>query len=219
MTDNEIENYIDLLNNNEFSDFIFRSILSEYVDFAKVWAKEPQGNVANEGSYDFYFIKNNDHKYVAAVFDMHSDLHVFVKQEYRKKGHLSRAINEAILPHLASIGRENQIVTFNDPSTGEYCVKNWGFILLDQSTAEISLTSFNSNSPHIHKGYKLSYSDFESMKPKIGKARLYITMVKEQLEASIGKMNNSDIDYLENELRDLESYVFDLIEEHQGSLA
>ena len=57
------------------------------------------------------------------------------------------------------------------------------------------------------------------MKPKIGKARLYITMVKEQLEASIGKMNNSDIDYLENELRDLESYVFDLIEEHQGSLA
>lgn len=219
MTNESIEGYIDSLNRNEFSCFIFRSMLSDKVDFAKVWAEEPQGNVSNEGSYKFYFIKNNEGIYVAAVLDMYADLHVFVKSEHRKKGHLSSAINEVILPHIGRTGREKQIVTFQEPSIGEYCVRNWGFSMTGELSAEKSLTCYHDLEPMPYKGYELAYSDYENMATKIGKARLYITMVKEQLEASLGDIEGTDVDYIEQELFELGDRVLTLIEEAQGDLA
>jgi hypothetical protein len=219
MTNESIEGYIDALNRNEFSEHIFRSILSDTVDYAKVWTDEPRGNVVNEGSYNFYFIKNNVGVYVAAVLDMYSDLHVFVKKEYRKKGILSAAMNNVILPHLSNTGRDKQVVTFEDPNVGNYCVRNWGFALLDDLSAEKNLSGCSSGEQKSLKGYKLHYSDFEKIRAKIGKARLYITMVKEQLEASLGDIPDNDVEYLEQELFNLDDRVLTLIEELQGELA
>ncbi len=221
MTNESIERYIDSLNQNEFSSFIFRSMLSDKVDFAKVWAEEPKGNMGNEGSYDFYFIKNENGVYVAAVLDMGNDLHVFVKNEHRKKGHLSLAMKNIIFPHIASTGRKKQIITFKAPSIGEYCVRNLGFSLVSEGSAEISLGCYHALEKMPHKGYKLSSSNYEEIHTKIGKARLYITMVKEQLEASLGKseIEGTNVDFIEEALSDLDDEVLTLIEEVQGDLA
>lgn len=218
MTNESIEGYIDSLNRNEFDSFIFRTMLSDTVDLAKVWANEPRGDVSNEGSYNFYFIKNDEGMYVAAVLDMYSDLHVFVKKEYRKKGYLSSAINEVVLPHIGSTGRKKQVITFEDPYVGQYCVRNWGFSMVGELSAEKSLTCYHDLEPIPHKGYKLSYSDFKDIAAKIGKARLYITMVKEQLEASLGEIDDSEVSYIEHELLTLDDRVLTLIEDVQGDL-
>lgn len=219
MTHDDIESYIDSLNQNNFGSFIFRSKLSDNVDYAKVWPDEPRGDISNEGSYDFYFVKNDKGVYVAAVADMYSDLHVFVKEEHRKKGYLSKAINESILPHICSKGRKKQVVTFEDPLIGEYVVKNWGFTLINNTKAERDLECFKEGPALEIRGYKLSYSDFELIRTKIGRARLYITMVKEQLDASLGQLEDSEIDFFEHELLNLDDYVLGLIERVQGQLA
>ena len=219
MTNENIESYIDSLNRNEFSNYIFRSMLSDNVDFSKVWAEVPKGNVANEGSYNFYFIKNDDGVYVAAVLDMYSDLHIFVKSEHRKQGHLSSAINSVILPHIGQTGRKKQVITFEDPSIGEYCVRNWKFSMVSESSAEKSLDCYQEMEKIPCKGYKLSSSDFEEIKIKIRKAKLYISMVKEQLESSLCKIEDTDVDFIEQDLFNLEDNVLTLIKEVQGKLA
>jgi hypothetical protein len=218
VTNDCIEKYIDCLNRNEFGGSIFRTSLSSRVDFAKVWPVEPRGDVANEGSDKFYFIKNEDGVYIAAVLDMHSDLHVYVKNEYRKKGYLSSAVNEVILPHIGRTGRKKQVVTFENPEIGEYCVRNWGFSLVSESSAEKSLSSYHGLAPLPCKGYKISRKDYVGINEKIHKARLYIVMVKEQLEASLGEIEDSDIVYMEYELFNLDDQVLTLIENIQGDL-
>jgi len=218
MTNEDIESLIDSLNRNEFSDHIFRSRISDQVDYAKVWTEEPKGNMTNEGSYSFYFIKNSEGTYVAAVADMCSDLHVFVKDEYRKKGHLCSAMNEVILPHISLTGRVKQVITFEDPSIGKSCVKNWKFSLTSKTSAEKSLACYQGTELMNPEGYKISYADFVTISTRIKKARLYITMVKEQLNASLIRTEDSDIEYLEQELFDLDDRVLSLIEDTQGDL-
>lgn len=215
MTNDNIEKYIDCLNRNEFGSTIFRTSLSTTVDFAKVWPVEP---VVNGESHKFYFVKNEEGVYIAAVLDMYSDLHVYVKTEYRKKGYLSSAINEVILPDIGRTGREKQVVTFEDPEIGEYCVRNWGFFLVNESSAEKSLSSYHGLSAFPCKGYRITRKDYVGINKKIQKARLYITMVKEQLEASLGEIEDSDVAYMEYELFNLDDRVLTLIEDLQGNL-
>ncbi|KAB7685803.1 hypothetical protein GBN24_16760 [Plesiomonas shigelloides] len=218
MTNEQLESYIDSLNQNQITDYIFRTMLTKEVDLAKVWTELPNGNISNQGSYDIYFIKNFNNTYVAAVLDMHHDLHVFVKAEHRKKGYLSKAINEVILPHLACNGRDKQKITFEDKKMGNYFMKNWGFTIIDEHNAERSLAELTANNEIINDCYQISYSDYQRMQAKIRTARLHITMVKEQLEATFGKLDDSNIAYLEYELQKLEDDVFNLIEERQGNL-
>ena len=94
MTNESIERLIDALNAHEMRDRIFRASLSASVEYAKVWLNEPKGVAGNEGSYEFFFIKNETGVYVAAVLDMYNDLHVFVKEAYRRKGYLTRSLSE-----------------------------------------------------------------------------------------------------------------------------
>jgi hypothetical protein len=109
MTHEILESYIDALNNGEMQDRIFLRPLSKTVEKAKVWDPLPEGKSWNEDSYDIYFIKNTPGVYVGGVLDMgYQNLHVFIKKEYRRQGHLTRALQEWILPDLFSDGRESQ---------------------------------------------------------------------------------------------------------------
>src|SRR5688500_5110900 len=98
MTNNQIEKLIDALNTGQMADHIFRVSISPNVDYAFVWIKAPDINQAPP--YHFYFIKNENGIFVAAVLDIYEDLHLFVKEEHRKQGHLCRAMNDSIFPHL-----------------------------------------------------------------------------------------------------------------------
>ncbi len=209
MTNETIERLIDALNAHKMRDRIFRASLSPAVEYAKVWLHEPKGVAEDERSYEFFFIKNVTGIYVAAVFDAYNDLHVFVKEEYRKKGHLARAMNEVIFPYLYQSGRGMQEVTFKDPCVGSYCAKNWGFTIISDSFAKKDL-SFFADLPAIElKGQECTLEDFEQIEVKINKARLYLTMVREQLTIAYGQPSNgnleeliSDLSFIKDDIRD-----------------
>lgn len=103
MTNTEIKEYIDLLNKGNFEERIFLRKISETVEIAKVWDREQTLNNdcnTNLFSYRFFFIKNADNKYVGAVLDMYKDLHWYICEKERKKGHLTKSLRESILPYL-----------------------------------------------------------------------------------------------------------------------
>jgi hypothetical protein len=201
MTNDSIECLIDALNANEMADLIFKTSLSLNVDYAKVWTEEPKGLHRDEG-YEFFFIKNETGVYVAAVLDMYNDLHVFVKKAYRKQGYLSKAMNEIILPKLHQGGRIKQMITFcRFSEMASYVDKNWGFSIIDNSSAEKDLSIF-SDVPQIEaKPQNLTSEDFSQIKVKINKAKGYIAMIKAQLEMAYGECNET---YLQSTIYDLE---------------
>lgn len=112
MTEEEIRTYIDLLNNKKEQESIFIRPISETVEIGKIWSELPKENdsVSNFKSNRFFFIKNTLGIYVSAIFDMNSDLHWYVIPEERKKGLLTIALKETILPYLF-YEREEQRIT------------------------------------------------------------------------------------------------------------
>lgn len=129
MTEEEIKTYIERLNSKNAGESIFLRQISHNVEVARVWEKEPildNDMTIGTPSYRFFFIKNPNGKYVGAVLDMSRDLHVFVLDEERKKGFLSNALRESILPYLfydEDTEREVQRITLTH-GNGKLSYKN-----------------------------------------------------------------------------------------------
>ena len=219
MTNEGIEKIIDSLNRKETNDLMFVSELSQAVDIAKVWTSLPEGNIGNESSYLFYFIKNDEGIYVGAVLDMGNDLHVFVKSAHRRKGYLSRAMNEIILPHFFQEGRDKQRITFDNPSIGEYVEKNWGFTITSEESAEKDLSCYKSHTKIFPKPRKTDHEEFKLIKRKIDRARLYLIMASEHVESIYGQGNDAELGDLAHDILWLDDEVLNFIEEQQGPLA
>ena len=116
MTANDIKKYIDKLNTKEETETIFLRKINESVQLARVWENEPKINDdfgITIPSYRFFFIKAPSGKYIGAVLDMNQDLHYFVLEEERKKGALTKALREAIIPYLFYDGRTKQRITID----------------------------------------------------------------------------------------------------------
>jgi hypothetical protein len=208
MTDEDIEQLIDALNRGEMREYVFRTCLSSNVDFAKVWCRDPVGGIMNEGSYDFFFIKNENGKYIGAVSDMHNDLHAFVKKLSRKRGYLKKAMDEIILPKLYQSGRKKQRVTFEDPSMGDYCVKHLGFTLTGSFEAEKDLSVYSDVLKIVGCGTGLSKEEFRDIHIKIGRAKLYLSMICEQLEMGYNsEYDSSHIFEIKRQLGRLENEI------------
>lgn len=210
MTHESIKQLIDLLNKGELKDRVFVVPLSEAVHLAKVWMNEPKGGVVGEGSYEFFFITNGSQLYVAAVLDMGNDLHVFVKEEHRGKGYLTKAMHEVVLPYLCQAGRTTQRVTFEESKVLDYCVRNWGFSQTAEFEAEKDLSNYY-GTPKITPKYQgLSWEAVSEIRRKTDRARLYLQMVREQVEMAYGEraelsieMIQQDIDYIPGEVEEL----------------
>jgi hypothetical protein len=71
--------------------------IGKNVELAHIWEKEDFSN--SHIPYTYFLIKENE-KYVGAVLDMSHDLHWVILPKYRKKGHLSKALKQVILPYL-----------------------------------------------------------------------------------------------------------------------
>lgn len=122
MTVKEIRKYIDRLNNGKGQESIFTRSIGENVEVAKVWSKQPReddDNLNRSCSYRFFFIKDELNKYVGAVLDMTNDLHWYVVPGSRKKGLLTKALKESILPYLFYDDREIQRITIDEYAIGE----------------------------------------------------------------------------------------------------
>ncbi len=147
MRKEEIKRYIDRLNNKEHKETIFLREINDLVEVAKVWEKEPE-SMTDIHSYKFFFIKNDDNKYVGAVLDMYRDLHWYILEEERKKGHLTKSLQEVIIPYLFYDDydeRKMQRITI-DPEIGELnynnskkVAKSLGFKPTNQEQTEFEL--------------------------------------------------------------------------------
>ena len=121
MTDQQLESLIDSLNNNTAGELIFLTPLSTLVEYGKAWAMKPCPTLASYQPQKIYCIKNDEGIYVAVVLDAGNDLYWLVSKQYRRQGHLPKALQEIILPHIFQYRREQRI-TINKHVLDEGCV-------------------------------------------------------------------------------------------------
>lgn len=163
MTEREIRKYIDCLNKGKAGESIFTRQINKHVDVAKVWSEQPKITdkiIGNSSSYRFFFIKNESKEYVGAVLDMYSDLHWYIVPKHRKKGYLTKALREAILPYILYDDREVQRLTIEYGAIGD---KNYrdsrgvaiklGFEAINEVETEFELkkTGFNWNNENLNE--------------------------------------------------------------------
>lgn len=171
------------------------------------------GEAFNEGSYDVYFVKDSQEECVAAILDMVNDLHVYVKEEHRRQGHLTRAMTSTVLPRLYQTGRKVQQVTFQDPKVGDYCVRNWGFTRTGDLSAELDLSKYASNQPVTLGGSHFTQDDMKDIRIKLNRAKLYLEMIKEKVEVAYGSSDNLSLEYLARDISQVDVEILGFLEE------
>ncbi|WKL16838.1 hypothetical protein QYQ99_04715 [Comamonas testosteroni] len=208
----EIENLIDYMNSQNKCDFIFKTDLTSSVVYAKVWFEVDDEYADIRKSDDFYFIKNEHGLIIGAVHDMPkiNDLELFVKKNFRGKGYLSKAMNEAILPFLKLNGRKIQRITFEDPQVGEYCKKHFGFKDKEENVLELNLLEIKKEIKNKYKG-RIFLDEVDQIRKRFKKSLIEFKMAKDQIYMSYG-YDVLKIDWLEEEISKLDDFYLDLPE-------
>lgn len=121
MTDKSLNNLINVLNKGQRKEHVFIRQLSDSVDLIKVFMDNPK--MTDKKRFQdlipdtFYCIKN-DKQYVGIVYDMSSDLHWYMKKEYRGNGYLTKALKEIILPFILR-DKDEQRITISRYEIGD----------------------------------------------------------------------------------------------------
>jgi GNAT superfamily N-acetyltransferase len=112
MTDQQLESIIDRLNAGDRGCAFLRPLLNN-VDYGKVWLHDPDGGKRTAHGYGCFAIRNESGVYIGAVLEMgeEKDLHAFVKPKHRRKGVMTAALCEVVLPFLKSEGRSEHTVS------------------------------------------------------------------------------------------------------------
>ena len=120
MTDHDLEVLITNLNNNNTEGLIFLTPLSNLVEYGKLWENKPFPGLASNKPIKLYCIKNEAGVYVAVVLDADNNLYWLVSKQYRKQGHVPKALQEIILSHIFQYRREQRI-TINEQFLDKAC--------------------------------------------------------------------------------------------------
>jgi hypothetical protein len=168
MTEKDIRKYIDRLNKGKGQETIFRRQISKNVELAKVWSRRIHI------SLDFFFIKNNEGEFIGAINYMEDDLHWYIIPKYRKQGHLSKSLNETILPYIFKNKRKSQTITIN-PKDEIDC----------QNSKKVAL-KIGFKPDHFNGNFKLEEKDFNFKNQKLneqyGMDDKRIKILKKRLE-------------------------------------
>lgn len=210
MTNETLEFYIDVLNMSEHQEKIFLRPLSKTVIKAKVWDCSLGWKCSIYGAYDMYFIKNEQGIYVGSVLDMGiQDLHVFIKEKYRRQGHLSRALKEYVLPYLFSHGRKYQEITYEDEIARQHALK-FGFKEIEEGKGRISKKMLDSIIINDGQNIPLRETEYKNMREKIYHAIGLLKMTQDQIEMAYhrGGQFNSVIKSVTKMLNQVEDIHF-----------
>lgn len=122
MTDKYIIQLINKLNRFPNHKDCVKVGIGKNVELAHIWYKD--GFSDSHIPYTYFLIKENE-KYVGAVLDMTNDLHWVILPKHRKKGHLSKALKQVILPHiLEEMPRIEQKISIKRNEIGETNYQN-----------------------------------------------------------------------------------------------
>ncbi len=165
MTNKDLEDLINKMNNHEDSHLIFPKKLNENVEVAIVWPEEPKLKEVSidTGSHRCFFIKNPE-KYIGIISDMGNDLHTYMSPEYRKQGYMTKALEESVLPYIfEELEREEQILTTSLPNTDQE-----SFNSINNIAKKLGFTTVSDNSKS--KTFILHRNNFDFTKRKITKS-------------------------------------------------
>ncbi|WP_439881658.1 GNAT family N-acetyltransferase [Pontibacter sp. MBLB2868] len=218
MTDRVIAKYISWLNNGKNCDRISTRQIASNVYLAKVWERKPMMNDDHHMlPYEFFFIQNQEGKYVAAILNMGSDLHWYVASKHRGKGYLSTALQEAVLPFIFQM-KDEQRITINQNASGE---KNYrssrkvaeaaGFKAINHQATEFILhkDDFDWRSDKLHEHNSgVSEQRIKDLRKRVRYASALLLQVSNELEMKFG-----DDDGMKDVIEELDTYHMSKIED------
>lgn len=184
MTNEQIDDYINQLNAGSGSAVIIPSALTDKVAVAQVWPPDI-GEYINDTSHRFFFVKADGDEYVGAVQDGGvSDLHVYLKEKYRKRNILVAALDDVIFPWLAQKdGRSEQRLTFQEPKVKRHFTGRLGFRSTGALTSRKSLRSYRHQPVEFMPAPVLTATALMSMKRRLDRASQLVRIVRAQAES------------------------------------
>lgn len=198
-----IKNIVNKLARGDFSN-VFLQQISERVEYGVVWSKYTTHSIVR-GKYEkehkdyFYFIKNHQNIYVGAVLIMKAngdDLHCFIKKKHRKKGILTSALKESILPHLLGFKNEQRITILYDIDdedsyyNSKKVAEKVGFKEISEDEYTITRKDIMStnNNQILKKG--ITKDRFNQLSAMLFDISLEIEKIEDEFEINLGKLKS-----------------------------
>lgn len=167
--------------------------IGKNVELAHIWYQS--GFSDSHVPYTYFLIKDNDN-YIGAVLNMTHDLHWVILPKHRKKGHLSKALKQVILPYLLEeTDRLEQKISINRNQIGEINYQNSlrvalniGFKQIDEENLVFDYNSLDEDEYQLdynHKGLTRKELDFEIN--ELQKIAKKLNKISSKIEFAFGK--------------------------------
>ena len=188
MTNEKLEEYIEIYNSGKWTVPMSSFQISPNVEVAQVWDRLPTGEVCNEESYRFFFIKN-EIECVAIVLEMDTyDIHWLVSKKYRKQGYLYKALRDSILPFLFDDERTEQRASANTYDNAAYLLRQ-GFkkrVENGQTAYYLSGSDVNEYDESHLQRCPLSIDELKKVKHELRRIAGEARIVRDKLECAYG---------------------------------
>ena len=193
MTEKHIIQLINKLNRFPNHKNCVKVAIGKNVELAHIWFKD--GFSDSHVPYTYFLIKENE-KYVGAVLDMTNDLHWVILPKYRKKGHLSKALKQVVLPHiLEEMPRLEQKISIKRFEIGETNYQNSlkvalsvGFKQIDEENLVFDYNALDEKECQLDYQYKgLPEEEFNNCINELQKLAKQINIIGSKIVLGFGK--------------------------------
>lgn len=215
------ESIISIINKlNRFPNYknCIKLSINKNVELAHIWIN----NSFYRNNPQTFFLIKNDFGYVGAVLDMKIDLHWVIIPKHRKKGYLTNALKEAIIPYLFNITEREEInISINDLEIGK---KNYeasmrtalkvGFKKVDDKNFLLEKHDFDFSNEELDIKYKgLSDGGIEDICKELKAIAKKVSVINSKIELFMGQSSSN---YMKPSLDDISfklSYFTSLIDD------
>jgi hypothetical protein len=192
MTEKSIILILNGLNRNPNYRNCIKLSISKDVELAHIWIE----NSRNKNSPKTFFLIKESNEYVGAVLDMITDLHWVVLPKHRKKGHLTKALKETILPYIfIHFERENQTISIKLSEIGQ---KNYlnsmttalkvGFNKVDGDNFILDEDDFDFSNEKLDIKYNgLEDNEIDGISKELKAIARKVSVINSKIELSLGQ--------------------------------
>lgn len=218
MTDKYIIKLINSLNRKPDQKDCIKHSISKNVELAHIWIE----NSIYKHSPKTFFLIRNENEYVGAVLDMITDLHWVILPKHRKKGYLTNALKEAIIPYLFSVVERKKLnISINELEIGKINYKDSsntalkvGFKKVDDKSFILEENDFYFSNEKLDIKYKgLEDDEIEDICKELKAIARKVSVINSKIELSTGQ---SPSNYMKPSLDDMSyklSYFTTLIDD------
>lgn len=203
--------------------------IGKNVELAHIWYQS--GFSDSHVPYTYFLIKDNDDKYIGAVLDMTHDLHWVVLPKHRKKGHLTKALKQVILPYLLEeTVRFEQKISIKRNEIGETNYQNSlrvalkvGFKQIDEESLVFDYDSLDEEEYQLDFQYNgLSEVEFNTCINQLQKLAKQINIIGSKIELGFSKSleeyTNLTVNDRANNIANLKHLFKDIKEDFENEI-